>query len=24
MEDEYWHMKMETSRMIKMKNLCSY
>ncbi|MBA0761222.1 hypothetical protein Gotri_023899 [Gossypium trilobum] len=24
MENEYWHMKLETFRMIKMKNLCDY
>ncbi|MBA0738171.1 hypothetical protein Gogos_011570 [Gossypium gossypioides] len=24
MEDEYWHIKLEASRMIEMKNLCDY
>ncbi|MBA0867527.1 hypothetical protein Goshw_000796 [Gossypium schwendimanii] len=24
MEEEYWHMKLETSRMTVMKNLCNY
>ncbi|MBA0618821.1 hypothetical protein Godav_028109 [Gossypium davidsonii] len=24
MEEEYWHMKLETSRMIEMKNLYNY
>ncbi|MBA0647972.1 hypothetical protein Goklo_015772 [Gossypium klotzschianum] len=24
MEDEYWHIKLEVSRMIEMKNLCDY
>ncbi|MBA0746028.1 hypothetical protein Gogos_008576 [Gossypium gossypioides] len=24
MEEEYWHMKLETSRMIEIKNLCNY
>ncbi|MBA0780686.1 hypothetical protein Gotri_004763 [Gossypium trilobum] len=24
MEDAYWHMKLETSRMIETKNLCNY
>ncbi|MBA0568011.1 hypothetical protein Golob_005537 [Gossypium lobatum] len=24
MEEEYWHMKLKTSRMTEMKNLCNY
>ncbi|MBA0722675.1 hypothetical protein Golax_003331 [Gossypium laxum] len=24
MEEKYWHMKLETSRMTEMKNLCNY
>ncbi|MBA0730282.1 hypothetical protein Golax_025956 [Gossypium laxum] len=24
MEDEYWHIKLEASRMIEMKNICDY
>ncbi|MBA0658241.1 hypothetical protein Goklo_010464 [Gossypium klotzschianum] len=24
MEEEYWHMKLETSRMTEMKNPCNY
>ncbi|MBA0747513.1 hypothetical protein Gogos_004424 [Gossypium gossypioides] len=24
MEKEYWHMKLETSGMTEMKNLCNY